>query len=561
MISGRSLTLSLSYLVMRISTIFIIGIFRPESSFAQFFDVSVPSSFRQLPVEINGTVTAPVTITPNSVVGDVTIEVDVLAPPPPPNSISASISLTSAHLDGVTPVNFSLTVSRSTAVLAADSVYHLNITVKSQGITPPQQNSTGEIDVIMVAPRVIITATPSQFLSSTLGQPLISTITAVSRWRFTGGVSLNVEPCCLDFLASNRWGWTVTSNTLVYTRSAWPATLAPPTQFTVSDGSPGSTSLSITVPSPPDSFGKFTAFVRASAPNNMPPNLRIPVDFRVLPPFPPSLPCASTWLGPSPIIPDDVIAMNTPLSVLIQAKESLVRPVGKVSVAVPRPPAPAQSTEMIELDIEDDLNLTLDQSRIVLINNSSGLGPVDRGVFAIDQTCNLASVNPALLGTWSLPLPPQGGQYEFVMDRKQVPVITLGLQDKKSTIVDIARFGEDGFWNVFGGRKVTIKWGDPQSNTTSACTSSQCCPQQQPNFCRYCTNLASDTANCGSCGNVCWSGFQCQGSACTCSPPSMVCGVKCVTQPDDDNCGMCGNSCSPWHCILDVNGQPKCFVP
>jgi hypothetical protein len=116
MISDYLSNLLRGLFVFSISTILILCIFGIQPSFAQFFDVAVPPQMRELAVERNGTVTAPVTITPNSFVGDVTIE-GSFNPPAPPNTISASISLSSVHLDGTTLVNFSFTVSRSSAVM------------------------------------------------------------------------------------------------------------------------------------------------------------------------------------------------------------------------------------------------------------------------------------------------------------------------------------------------------------------------------------------------------------------------------------------------------------
>jgi hypothetical protein len=71
-------------------------------------------------------------------------------------------------------------------------VFHFSITVQSQGVTPPQQSSTGDIAIVIVSPRLDVTATPTQFLSSTPGQSLNSTITAVSTFHFTGAVSLGL---------------------------------------------------------------------------------------------------------------------------------------------------------------------------------------------------------------------------------------------------------------------------------------------------------------------------------------------------------------------------------
>lgn len=70
-----------------------------------------------------------------------------------------------------------------------------------------------------------------------------------------------------------------------------------------------------------------------------------------------------------------------------------------------------------------------------------------------------------------------------------------------------------------------------------------------------CVNFATDSNNCGSCGNKCPAGTVCSGSACQTACPSgeILCGGVCIsTSTNTNNCGSCGNICPSG--IACVNG-------
>ncbi|NIS30527.1 MAG: hypothetical protein GWO04_11485, partial [Actinobacteria bacterium] len=77
-----------------------------------------------------------------------------------------------------------------------------------------------------------------------------------------------------------------------------------------------------------------------------------------------------------------------------------------------------------------------------------------------------------------------------------------------------------------------------------------------------CTRLVGDSANCGSCGNVCPDGFTCAVGRCDCADPMKSCDGVC-TDPatDGENCGMCGNVCRDGDICLDGACVVDCEAP
>jgi hypothetical protein len=72
-----------------------------------------------------------------------------------------------------------------------------------------------------------------------------------------------------------------------------------------------------------------------------------------------------------------------------------------------------------------------------------------------------------------------------------------------------------------------------------------------------CADLNNDAKNCGTCFNVCAANQICQGGACTCLAPDLLCGIDCVDPSTDPaNCGGCARSCPTG--ALCVNGGCQC---
>ena len=92
----------------------------------------------------------------------------------------------------------------------------------------------------------------------------------------------------------------------------------------------------------------------------------------------------------------------------------------------------------------------------------------------------------------------------------------------------------------------------PTSSTTSTTI---ICPMGETDCSGVCTNTTIDPANCGGCGRKCLQGESCVetslGSHCNCLSPNTLCGTHCNVMPctcsdlltDSSNCGMCGTRC------------------
>ncbi|CAM6029076.1 unnamed protein product [Sphagnum balticum] len=76
----------------------------------------------------------------------------------------------------------------------------------------------------------------------------------------------------------------------------------------------------------------------------------------------------------------------------------------------------------------------------------------------------------------------------------------------------------------------------------STCSTTQtCCPGSLPPFTSLCKSLATDSLNCGTCGNVCP------------VTASQCCSGKCVNiLTNSTNCGGCGRVCTDVPCTLGL---------
>ena len=97
--------------------------------------------------------------------------------------------------------------------------------------------------------------------------------------------------------------------------------------------------------------------------------------------------------------------------------------------------------------------------------------------------------------------------------------------------------------------------GCPVGQASCACTPLSC-PLPLPGL-EVCTDLQTDTTNCGACGNECTAGDQCLQGRCTvpaCPAGNRWCATKSVLPgvygygcadvlTDSSNCGACGNVC------------------
>lgn len=77
-----------------------------------------------------------------------------------------------------------------------------------------------------------------------------------------------------------------------------------------------------------------------------------------------------------------------------------------------------------------------------------------------------------------------------------------------------------------------------------------------------CTNVVSDSQNCGSCGNVCPSGVTCALGRCECEAPMLGCDGLCVDPSTSrEHCGACGNACEEGESCLEGRCVVQCDEP
>ena len=107
------------------------------------------------------------------------------------------------------------------------------------------------------------------------------------------------------------------------------------------------------------------------------------------------------------------------------------------------------------------------------------------------------------------------------------------------------------------------------------------CPTGRNSCSGTCIDLRNDTGNCGSCGNSCTSGQNCQNGRCllqdisapvvntsplvtitpelSCSSGQIPCGSSCVDIfTDKKNCGVCGRTCGSQEICVNARCGPAC---
>jgi hypothetical protein len=80
--------------------------------------------------------------------------------------------------------------------------------------------------------------------------------------------------------------------------------------------------------------------------------------------------------------------------------------------------------------------------------------------------------------------------------------------------------------------------------TGSSCTNGQCqCPTGQQACSGACVDTQTSNTNCGACGIACATGATCTGGVCQCPTGQQACSGTCVSLDTNTNCGACGNTC------------------
>ena len=86
---------------------------------------------------------------------------------------------------------------------------------------------------------------------------------------------------------------------------------------------------------------------------------------------------------------------------------------------------------------------------------------------------------------------------------------------------------------------------DSATVDTSVPDTAPACPSGETLCGATCTDLSSDSSNCGVCGNACQSGQSCTGGVCACPADDTVCSGSCTNvEYDRANCGTCGVTCA-----------------
>ena len=90
-----------------------------------------------------------------------------------------------------------------------------------------------------------------------------------------------------------------------------------------------------------------------------------------------------------------------------------------------------------------------------------------------------------------------------------------------------------------------IKCGQQQKCSSEHCINTNTCNSPLTKCGTDCTLLSQDPFNCGKCNNPCGEyGEGCQNSQCVCVPWAISCSGKCVDpSTDSNNCNGCGKMC------------------
>lgn len=93
------------------------------------------------------------------------------------------------------------------------------------------------------------------------------------------------------------------------------------------------------------------------------------------------------------------------------------------------------------------------------------------------------------------------------------------------------------------------------------CTGSGC-PGGAVDCGGLCVDLKTNPLNCGACNNACAPPETCTDGTCTCPPEDVVCGGVCVDiSTSNDNCGACGQVCAPDELCANGSCAPRCAAP